>query len=52
MRLGADLCAETRKHLHMRGLTETVDPSPFVLLPLLRAAMDEDRSVLKELWAK
>jgi hypothetical protein len=52
MRLGADLWAETRKHLRMRGVTETVDPSPSVLLPLLRAAMDEDRAGLKELWAK
>jgi hypothetical protein len=48
----ADLWAETREHLRIRGVTERVDVSPSVLLPLLGAAMDEDRAGLKELWAK
>jgi hypothetical protein len=48
----ADLWAETREHLRKRGVIERVDVSPSVLLPLLGAAMDEDRAVLKELWAK
>jgi hypothetical protein len=48
----ADLWGETREHLRKRAVTEKVDVSPSVLLPLLGAAMDEDRAVLKELWAK
>jgi hypothetical protein len=48
----ADLWAKTREHLRIRGVTERVDVSPSVLLPLLGAAMDEDRAGLKELWAR
>ena len=47
-----DLWTDTTEHLRKRGITKTVDVSPSVLLPLLGAAMDEDREVVKELWAR
>jgi hypothetical protein len=47
-----DLWKGTKEHFRKRGVTETVNVSSSVLLPLLRAAQDEDRAVLKDLWAK
>lgn len=52
LRNAADLWAGTKEHLRKRGVTEPLDVTPSVLLPLLGAAMDEDRAILKELWAK
>jgi abortive infection alpha-like protein len=54
LRREADLCAETMEHLRRWGvdMDKLVDVSPSVLLPLMAAAVDEDRDVLKDLWAK
>ena len=38
--------------LRDRGVTEPTEPSPSILIPLLSAALDEDRDVLKDLWAR
>jgi hypothetical protein len=48
----AELSAETEKILYGRGARERIDPSPSVVIPLIAAAIDEDRDGLKELWAK
>jgi hypothetical protein len=52
LRNGAALWARTNEIFRERGVTKRIDVSPSVLLPLLAAAMDEDRAELKELWAK
>jgi hypothetical protein len=36
----------------MRGVTKTVQVSPSLAIPLLRAAYDENREQLQDLWAK
>jgi Abortive infection alpha len=42
---------ETRRILDQRNVKEP-DISPSIALPLIEAALDEDREGLKELWAK
>lgn len=45
--------AETKRILDQRNVQEPYeDISPSVALPLIEAALDEDREGLKELWAK
>jgi predicted alpha/beta hydrolase len=48
----AELCAETLKILHARGIDNREDVSPSVAIPLIAGAINEDRDVLKELWAR
>ncbi len=48
----AELSAETEKILHERGVKNRSDASPSVAIPLIAAAINEDRDGLKELWAK
>jgi hypothetical protein len=48
----ADLWAGTKEYLRKRGVNKPMDASRSVLLPLIVAAVDEDRPVLKELWEK
>jgi hypothetical protein len=48
----AELSAETLKILHARGVDNREDVSPSVAIPLIAAAINEDRNVLKQLWAK
>jgi hypothetical protein len=47
-----ELWPEAKEHLRARGVTKPIDPSLPVLLPLIAAAVNEDREGLKELWAK
>jgi hypothetical protein len=42
---------EFRKRLRDRGV-DPVEPSPTILIPLLEAAVDEDRDVLRDLWTR
>ena len=45
--------AETRRILNERNVKEPYeDISPSIALPLIEAALDEDREGLKDLWAK
>jgi len=46
------LRAETEQIRRRRGTQETADISPSVAIPLVQAAIDEDREGLRELWAK
>jgi hypothetical protein len=48
----AELSAETQKILDARGVANRADVSPSVAIPLIAAAINEDRDVLKQLWAK
>jgi len=43
---------KTREVLRSRGVTETIPVSPALAVPLLRAAADEDRDELVDLWAR
>jgi hypothetical protein len=42
---------EYRQRLRERGV-DAVEPSPSILIPLLEAAVDEDREVLRDLWTR
>jgi len=42
----------TKEILEDRGISDTAEPSPSIILPLLSAAQDEGRSELLDLWAK
>src|SRR5262245_29135331 len=46
-----DLDEEYQRRLRERG-REPIEPSPSVAIPLLEAAIDETRDVLKDLWAR
>jgi Abortive infection alpha len=48
----AELSAETAKILRDRRIENREDVSPSVAIPLIAAAINEDRNVLKQLWAK
>jgi hypothetical protein len=48
----AELSADTEKILRERGVENREDVSPSVAIPLVAGAINEDREVLKELWAK
>jgi Abortive infection alpha len=41
-----------KKLLADRAVLEAVEPSPSIAVPLLEAAVDEDREVLKDLWTR
>jgi hypothetical protein len=41
-----------KKLLADRGVSEPIEPSPSIAIPLLEAAVDEDRRVLKDLWTR
>ena len=48
-----ELVAATREHLKRRGQKEPFEkPTPALALPLISAAIDEDREELKDLWAR
>jgi Predicted membrane protein (DUF2231) len=51
VRRWSELQDETRRILDQRNVKEP-DISPSIALPLIEAALDEDREGLKELWAK
>jgi hypothetical protein len=46
------LRADTEEIRRRRGTNKTADVSPSVAIPLIKAAIDEDRDGLKELWAR
>ena len=48
----AELSAETEKILRERGVENRSEASPSVAIPLIAAAINEDRDGLKQLWAK
>jgi Abortive infection alpha len=49
----SELQDETRRILDQRNVKEPdADISPSIAIPLIEAALDEDREGLKELWAK
>jgi hypothetical protein len=48
----AELSAETVKILEARGVHNREEISPSIAIPLIAAAINEDRDVLKQLWAK
>jgi hypothetical protein len=48
----AELSAETERILRARGVENREEVSPSVAIPLIAAALNEDREVLKDLWAK
>lgn len=48
----AELDREYQQLLRDRGVKEPIEPSPSILIPLLNAAIDEDREMLKSLWAR
>jgi hypothetical protein len=50
-RIWAELSANTEKILRGRGIENREDVSPSVAIPLIAAAVNEDRDVLKQLWA-
>lgn len=52
IRRWAGLQAETDKILQARGIGNREEVSPSVAIPLIEAAINEDREVLKQLWAK
>jgi hypothetical protein len=53
VRRWSELQAETKRILDQRKIPEPYeDVSPSIALPLIEAALDEDREGLKELWAK
>jgi hypothetical protein len=47
-----ELEQEYKKILRDRGVVEPSDPSPSIAIPLLEAAIDEDREGLRDLWAR
>jgi hypothetical protein len=48
----AELSADTDRILRDRGVENREDVSPSVAIPLIAGAINEDRDVLKQLWAK
>ena len=52
VRRWSEMQDETRRILDQRNVKEPYDISPSIALPLIEAALDEDREGLKELWAK
>lgn len=48
----AELQAETEKILRERGVENRENVSPSVAIPLIAAAVNEDREGLKQMWAK
>jgi hypothetical protein len=48
----AELCADTEKILRDRGVDNREDISPSVAIPLIGAAINEDRDELRQRWAK
>jgi hypothetical protein len=48
----AELQAKTEEILRERDVDNREEVSPSVAIPLIAAAINEDREVLKELWAK
>jgi Abortive infection alpha len=48
----AELSADTERMLRDRGVENREDVSPSVAIPLIAAAINEDRDVLTQLWAK
>jgi hypothetical protein len=53
VRRWAELTAETREHLKRWGAEEPFEePTRALALPLISAAIDEDRKELKDLWAR
>jgi sugar phosphate isomerase/epimerase len=52
MQRAAKLWAETQEILRERGVKDTIEPSPSIAVPLIEAAVSEDREGLKEIWAK
>jgi Abortive infection alpha len=48
----AELCAETERILRELHVENREEVSPSVAIPLIAAAVNEDRDVLKQLWAK
>jgi hypothetical protein len=48
----AELQAETDEILRERGVENREEVSPSIAIPLIAAAINEDREGLKELWAK
>ena len=53
IRCRIELEAETREHLKRWGGKEPFeDPTPALVVPILTAAIDEDREELKDLWAR
>jgi hypothetical protein len=48
----AELQSKTTKIQRDRGVEKRADVSPSVAIPLIAAAINEDRAVLKDLWAK
>jgi hypothetical protein len=51
LRRWAELSSETERILRERGVENREDVSPSVAIPLIEAAVNEDREVLKQLWA-
>jgi len=51
-RRSIELEAETEKLLHERGVKDRSEVSPSIAIPLIAAAINEDRDGLKELWAR
>src|SRR5262245_10312119 len=52
IRAWARLSEQTGKILRDRGVENREEVSPSVAIPLISAAIDEDREVLRDLWAK
>jgi hypothetical protein len=52
LKRAVELEQEYKKLLSDRGVKEPIDPSPSIAIPLLEAAVDEDRKVLRDLWAR
>lgn len=52
LRRYAQLCDETAEILRARGVDNRDEVSPSVAIPLIAAAINEDREVLRDLWAK
>jgi hypothetical protein len=52
VRRWAELQATTNKILRERAVEKPADVSPSVAIPLIAAAINEDRAVLKDLWAR
>jgi hypothetical protein len=49
----AKQAAKTREHLEKWGAKEPFeDPTPAIAIPIIEAAIDEDREVLQDLWAR
>jgi hypothetical protein len=48
----AELQAETYKILRDRGVQNRESVSPSVAIPLIAGAINEDREILKQMWAK